>query len=70
MYSKQDALKKTIQYFNGDELATNVWIEKYCLKDNNENLLEKNPDDTKVRCSYAKKCGISWSDIDCYENIV
>lgn len=32
--------------------------------------LEKNPDDTKVRCAYAKKCGISWSDIDCYENIV
>jgi len=32
--------------------------------------LEKNPDDTKVRCAYAKKCGVSWSDIDCYENIV
>jgi hypothetical protein len=32
--------------------------------------LEKTPDDTKVRCAYAKKCGVSWSDIDCYENIV
>ena len=32
--------------------------------------LEKNKDDTKVRCAYAKKCGISWSDIDCYENIL
>jgi hypothetical protein len=32
--------------------------------------LEKTPDDTTVRCAYAKKCGVSWSDIDCYENIV
>lgn len=32
--------------------------------------LEKNKDDTKVRCAYAKHCGVSWSDIDCYENIL
>jgi len=29
--------------------------------------LEKTPDDTDVRCAYAKKCGVSWSDIDCYK---
>lgn len=30
--------------------------------------LEKDADDNTVRCAYAKKCGISWSDIDCYNN--
>jgi ribonucleoside-diphosphate reductase alpha chain len=40
--------KETLEYFEGDELATDSWINKYCLKD--ENLLfEKNPDDMHRR---------------------
>lgn len=42
-HTKENVFKSTLEYFNGDELATDVWIKKYCLKDEN-NLYELNPD--------------------------
>lgn len=48
IYSKEDVFKSTLSYFKGDELATDVWIKKYCLKDEN-NLYELNPDDMHRR---------------------
>ncbi len=48
-YSKEEVYKDTLEYFNGDELATNVWINKYCLKDSEGNLYEKNPDEMHWR---------------------
>jgi len=47
-YSKQDVEKSTLQYFKNDELASDVWIRKYCLKDEN-NYYELNPDDMHRR---------------------
>ena len=47
-YSKQEVEKSTLQYFNLDELATNVWLSKYCLKDE-KNYYELNPDDMHHR---------------------
>ena len=44
MYSKQEVLEQTLKYFNGDELATNVFITKYALKNKNGELQEKTPD--------------------------
>jgi ribonucleoside-diphosphate reductase alpha chain len=44
-----EKLKKVIDYFNGDELAANVWLDKYCLKDRNGNHLEETPDDMHKR---------------------
>ena len=39
-----DKLKKAVkQYFNGDELAANVWITKYALKDNDGTIHAKSP---------------------------
>ena len=29
-YSYDEVYKSTLEYFNGDDLATNVWISKYC----------------------------------------
>lgn len=43
IYSRNEVHKKTLEYFNGDELATQVWINKYCLKDFEGNLYEKSP---------------------------
>lgn len=43
-YNLEEVKAKTLEYFNGDDLATNVWIDKYCLKDLNNNLLEDSPD--------------------------
>jgi ribonucleoside-diphosphate reductase alpha chain len=47
----EDQLKIAgLQYFNGDQLACNVWIKKYALKLKNENYyLELTPDDTIQR---------------------
>lgn len=51
MYTREEVLKESIKYFNGDELAANVWIDKYALKDSNRNLLELTPDDMHKRLS-------------------
>jgi len=49
MYSREIVERETLKYFNGNSLPTNVWIDKYCLKDKNENLLERTPDDMHYR---------------------
>ena len=43
-YTHDEAMKSSVEYFNGDELAATVWINKYALKDSFGNLFEKNPD--------------------------
>ena len=43
VYSRDEALKASMKYFNGDDLAANVWINKYALKDSAGNLYEKSP---------------------------
>jgi len=47
-YTKQQVEKATLEYFKGDKLATDVWIRKYCLKDEN-NYYELTPDDMHWR---------------------
>jgi ribonucleoside-diphosphate reductase alpha chain len=47
-YSKQEIEKATLQYFKGDGLATDVWMKKYCLKDE-KNYYELTPDDMHRR---------------------
>ena len=43
MYQYNDAFEKCIAYFEGDELAAKVFLDKYALKDNSGNLLEETP---------------------------
>ena len=43
-YSFDEALEEATKYFKGDELAANVWINKYALKDSEGNIYESNPD--------------------------
>jgi len=49
VYSHDEAVEESIQYFNGDELAARVWANKYALKDSFGNLYEKTPDDMHHR---------------------
>ncbi|MDR1848219.1 MAG: adenosylcobalamin-dependent ribonucleoside-diphosphate reductase [Bacteroidales bacterium] len=42
------ARKQTAEYFNGDEMAAGVWIDKYALRDD-KNLYELTPDDMHRR---------------------
>ena len=48
-YTREEVYNETLKYFNGDELAANVWINKYCLKDSNGNLFELSPNEMHKR---------------------
>jgi len=43
-YSTEDAKKESLKYFGGDELAGDVFVRKYALKDSSGNIYESNPD--------------------------
>lgn len=47
--SFQEALKESVKYFKGDELAASVWVNKYAMKDSYGNLYEKSPVDMHWR---------------------
>ncbi|MBP5724952.1 MAG: adenosylcobalamin-dependent ribonucleoside-diphosphate reductase [Bacteroidales bacterium] len=44
-YSYQEAYDSTLEYFKGDTLATEVWLNKYALKDEKGSFYEKTPED-------------------------
>ncbi len=48
-YSYEEAFEASKEFFNGDELAANVWINKYALKDSAGNIFEQSPDDMHRR---------------------
>src|SRR5690606_13885267 len=48
-YTPDEAYQASLDYFNGDELAARVWVNKYALKDSFGSLFEKNPDDMHRR---------------------
>jgi ribonucleoside-diphosphate reductase alpha chain len=49
VYTYDDALAASIEYFKGDELAAKVFLDKYALRDNDQNLLERTPEDMHRR---------------------
>lgn len=55
MYSHEEVYRKSLEYFNGDELAASVFVNKYALQDKEGNYLEKSPDDMHRRM--AKELG-------------
>lgn len=54
-YTQEEAFQSSLNYFNDDELAARVWVNKYALKDSYGNIFEKNPDDMHRRL--AKEIG-------------
>ncbi|MEK7718496.1 MAG: adenosylcobalamin-dependent ribonucleoside-diphosphate reductase [Bacteroidota bacterium] len=50
-YSNEEAFEASLKYFQGDELAARVWVNKYALKDSYGNLYELTPDDLHHRLS-------------------
>jgi ribonucleoside-diphosphate reductase alpha chain len=49
MYSHDEAVAASRDYFFGDDLAARVWANKYALKDSFGNLFERTPDDMHHR---------------------
>ena len=43
-YSFDEAYQTSLAYFNGDELAARVWVNKYAMKDSFGNIYEKSPE--------------------------
>lgn len=43
-YTFDEAFKKSLEYFNGDELAARVFVNKYALKDSYGNIYENSPE--------------------------
>ncbi|MBZ4675740.1 MAG: ribonucleoside-diphosphate reductase, adenosylcobalamin-dependent [Anaerophaga sp.] len=48
-YTHEEAFQSAFKYFQGDELAARVWVNKYALKDSKGNLYELTPDDMHWR---------------------
>ena len=48
-YTFDEAIKASLEYFKGDELAAKVWVSKYALKDSQGNIYEKTPEDMHWR---------------------
>ena len=44
VYSYDEAYKASLEYFENNELAAKVFLDKYALRDNENNILEKTPD--------------------------
>ena len=49
IYSRDEVFKACLEYFEGDELAAQVWINKYALKDSMGNIYELTPEDMHRR---------------------
>jgi ribonucleoside-diphosphate reductase alpha chain len=48
-YSADEAFAASVKYFNGDDLAARVWVNKYAIKDSYGNIFELTPDDLHRR---------------------
>lgn len=74
IYSFNEAVEASITYFNGDELAANVWVNKYALKDSDGNIYESTPDDMHRRMAkelarIEQKYKNPLSEEDIYESL-
>ena len=48
-YTQEEAFEASLDYFNGDDLAARVWLNKYALKDSDGYIYELTPDDMHNR---------------------
>ncbi len=48
-YKYEDVLKKSIEYFNGDELAATTWMNKYAMTNHEGEFVEESPDNMHSR---------------------
>ena len=49
IYTFEEALQASTEYFKGDAMAANVWVSKYALKDSENKIYELTPDDMHWR---------------------
>jgi ribonucleoside-diphosphate reductase alpha chain len=49
VYTQDEVFQATLKYFNNDDLAARVWLNKYALKDSEGNIYELTPNDMHRR---------------------
>lgn len=49
IYTFEEAYESSLKYFDGDQLAARVWVNKYAMKDSFGNIYEKSPEDMHWR---------------------
>lgn len=49
IYTQKQAFEASLKYFKGDDLAAQVWVNKYALKDSDGNIYEQTPEDMHKR---------------------
>jgi ribonucleoside-diphosphate reductase alpha chain len=49
IYTYEEAYNAALNYFEGDELAARVWVNKYAMKDSHGNIYEQSPVDMHWR---------------------
>ncbi len=54
-YTPEEIMRSSVEYFHGDELAANVWMNKYALRDEDK-IFELNPDmmHRRLAAEYAR----------------
>ena len=54
-YTPEEIMRSSVDYFHGDELAANVWMNKYALREDNR-IYELNPDmmHRRLAAEYAR----------------
>ena len=64
MYTYDEVYAASLTYFDGDELAAKVFVDKYALSDNDGNFLEKTPADTHRRLAneFARIEAVKYKD--------
>jgi ribonucleoside-diphosphate reductase alpha chain len=69
-YTYEQVYKATLEYFKNDDLPTNIWIDKYCLKNKIGQYLELTPDDMHKRLAHEfAKIELKYPNPLSYENI-
>ena len=48
-YSFEEAYNASVEYFNGNTLAADVFVKKYALKNKKNEYIEKTPEDMHKR---------------------
>lgn len=48
-YNNEEVLNKTLEYFQGDQLAADVWMSKYALLNKEQEFVELNPMQMHIR---------------------
>jgi len=76
VFTKEEVTKSCLEFFRGDELATKVWMNKYCLKNKEDQFVELSPRDrfkaiaAEIHRIDVKRGDLTYTEEDYYTVLV